>query len=78
MAQKMVVHFIDDLDGTESVDVSTLEFGLDGVTYEIDLSEANATHLRDNLADYVASARRVRGRVRRGGRAGGTRTTKDK
>ena len=46
----------------------TVEFGVDGATYEIDLSEANAAKLRDGLADYVAHARRLSGR-RRAGRA---------
>ena len=35
---------------------------IDGVTYEIDLSEENASALRDELARYVASARRIGGR----------------
>jgi hypothetical protein len=36
------------------------------VSYEIDLREENANRLRDSLADYVESARRVGGRVKRG------------
>lgn len=70
MAQKVLVQLIDDLDGTASDDVTTVQFGLDGVTYEIDLSESNADRLRDLLADYVGSARRTGGRVRRGTRPG--------
>jgi hypothetical protein len=70
MAQKVLVQLIDDLDGTSSDDVTSVQFGLDGVTYEIDLSESNADRLRDLLADYVGSARRTGGRVRRGGRPG--------
>ena len=70
MAQKVLVQLIDDLDGTSSDDVTTVQFGLDGVTYEIDLSESNADRLRDLVADYVASARRTGGRVRRGTRPG--------
>lgn len=68
MAQKVLVQLVDDLDGTSSQDVSTVLFGLDGVTYEIDLTEANAGRLRDSLAEYVDSARRVGGRVKRGTR----------
>lgn len=68
MAQKVLVQLVDDLDGTSSEDVSTVLFGLDGVTYEIDLTEANAERLRDGLASYVDSARRVGGRVKRGTR----------
>lgn len=62
MAQKVVVSLVDDLDSSEADE--TVEFGLDGATYEIDLSEANAATLRDRLADYVAHARRSGGRRR--------------
>src|SRR4051795_13572869 len=66
MAQKVLVQLVDDLDGTSSDDVTTVEFGLDGVTYEIDLSASNADQLRDSLADYLAGGRRTGGRVKRG------------
>lgn len=64
MAQQVIVSLVDDLDGTTEEGVATVEFGLDGVTYEIDLSPGNAEGLRDLLADYVASARRTGGRKR--------------
>jgi hypothetical protein len=64
MAQKVVVTLTDDLDGTEAAE--TVAFGLDGQAYEIDLSEANATALRDALAPYVASARRSGLRITKG------------
>jgi hypothetical protein len=66
MAQKTIVQLIDDLDGTTSDDIQTVTFALDGVTYEIDLTEANATKLRDSIAEFVASGRRIGGRVKRG------------
>jgi len=66
MAQKVLVQLVDDLDGTSSQDVSTVLFGLDGVSYEIDLSDENAERLRDSLAEFVDSARRTGGRVKRG------------
>jgi len=62
MAQKVVVEIVDDLDGTVGEDVTTVAFGLDGRTYEIDLSSKNADKLRASLADYVAGARRGGGR----------------
>lgn len=62
MAQKVTVQLVDDVDG--SVADSTVEFGLDGVNYTIDLSEQNASKLRDSLAAYVSSARRLGGRKR--------------
>jgi hypothetical protein len=67
MAQKVLVQLVDDLDGSTSDDISTVSFGLDGVTYEIDLNAANAESLRESLADFVASAQRIGGRVKRGG-----------
>ncbi len=48
MAQIREVRLIDDLDG-ESAD-ETVEFGIDGKNYEIDLSKDNAGKLRDALA----------------------------
>jgi hypothetical protein len=73
MAQRIVVQLVDDLDGTSLSDGagSTVSFGLDGTSYEIDLSQANAQRLRDGLAEYIAAARKVGGRpgARRGGSA---------
>jgi hypothetical protein len=66
MAQKTTVQLVDDLDGTVSNEISTVTFGLDGVEYEIDLTDDNASNLREGLADFVASARRTGGRVKRG------------
>lgn len=77
MAQKVTVLLVDDIDGGQADE--TVSFSLDGVSYEIDLSAANAATFRDSLAKYVGTARRVGGRAARGGagrrRAGGdTRT----
>lgn len=63
MAQKVEVRFVDDLDGSEAA--GTVSFGLDGRSYEIDLSDENAARLRDALASFVAAARRS-GTARRG------------
>ncbi|MEV6717271.1 Lsr2 family protein [Lentzea sp. NPDC051208] len=65
MAQKVLVQLIDDLDGTAAEDVEAVSFGLDGVTYDIDLKKDNAARLRDALADFVAGARRTSGRARK-------------
>ncbi|MFC5065066.1 histone-like nucleoid-structuring protein Lsr2 [Actinomycetospora atypica] len=72
MAQKTVVTLVDDLTGEESEDITTVEFALDGVTYEIDLDDKNSAELRDTLAQYVAAARRTGGR-RSGGSNGSRR-----
>lgn len=66
MAQRVLVSLVDDLDGSEADE--TVEFGLDGVTYEIDLSADNAEELRDTLAPYIEHARRAGGRKRAGGK----------
>jgi Lsr2 len=66
MAQKTIVQLIDDLDGSSSDSIETVTFGLDGVTYEIDLSDDNAGQLRDSLAQFIGSARRTGGRAKRG------------
>jgi hypothetical protein len=60
MAQRVQVVLEDDIDGGEAHE--TISFALDGVSYEIDLSEDNAAKLRDAFAVYVGSGRRVGGR----------------
>ena len=65
MAQKVQVILVDDLDGGEAAE--TVNFSLDGVAYELDLSKKNAANFRDALAPYVSSARKS---ARRGGRRG--------
>jgi hypothetical protein len=46
----------------------TVQFGIDSVTYEIDLSTAHATELRQALQPYVAVARKAGGGTRRAAR----------
>lgn len=60
MAQVHEIRLIDDLTGEEADE--TVQFALDGKSYEIDLSRENANRLREALANYVASARRLSGR----------------
>ncbi len=60
MAQKVQVILVDDIDGGEADE--TVSFSLDGVNYEIDLSESNAQELREAFAHWVGHARRVSGR----------------
>lgn len=68
MAKKVTVTLVDDFDGEGAAD-ETVEFGLDGVTYEIDLSSRNAAKLRDDLKSWMEASRRVGGRRR--GRSSG-------
>ncbi len=67
MAQRVQVLLVDDVDG--GVADQTVSFGLDGSSYEIDLSSANAEKLRNAFAPYVGAARRS-GRPEGRGRAG--------
>ncbi|MFE3261005.1 Lsr2 family protein [Nocardia sp. NPDC059091] len=58
MVRKVVVNFVDDLDG-ESEAAETISFGLDGVSYELDLSAPNANDLRVALSRWTTCARKV-------------------
>jgi hypothetical protein len=64
MAKKVNVVLVDDLDGGDAEE--TLRFGLDGTSYEIDLSKQHAYLLREGLAQWVAVARRVPNSSHRG------------
>ena len=57
MAKKVITVLLDDLDGGDAD--RTVEFGLDGVNYTIDLSEKNAGKLRKVLDPYLEKAVRV-------------------
>ena len=67
MAKKVTVTLVDDFDGEGPAD-ETVEFALDGVSYEVDLSARNAQKLRDDLKKWIDAGRRVGGRRR--GRSG--------
>jgi len=71
MARRIVHQLIDDLDGTvlEVGSGETVLFSLDGVAYEIDLTDDNAASLREALARYIAAGRSVSARTG-GGRTG--------
>src|SRR3954467_15345779 len=65
MAKQVITVLTDDLDGGDAD--RTVEFGLDGVNYTIDLSEKNVAKLRKALDPYLGVATRV-------GRSGGVAT----
>jgi Lsr2 len=72
VAKETFTKLIDDLDGGEAQE--TVKFGVDGHSYEIDLSAKNASRLRAALAPYLEVSTRVAGRVSpvaRSGRARG-------
>lgn len=66
MASKTTVLLVDDLDGGEAAE--SIRFALDGVEYEIDLSEENAQDFRDSMGAYVEHGRRVGSTIRNGAR----------
>jgi len=61
MAKKTVTttEYTDDIDGGKAE--GTVTFGFDGVSYEIDLSKANARAFEKAMALYIGHARKVRG-----------------
>ncbi|MFH8253093.1 Lsr2 family protein [Microbacterium sp. B2969] len=61
MAKRIIHQLVDDLDGgvLEHDEGETVLFSIDGIAYEIDLSNAHAAALREALAGYVRAGRRV-------------------
>ena len=51
MAKTVIVKLTDDIDGGDADE--TIQFALDGRSYEVDLSAANASKLRDALKPYI-------------------------
>ena len=70
MAQRVQVILVDDVSGGEATE--TLEFALDGVSYEIDLNDENAAKLREDFAPWIGQARRSGGRRQTRRRSAGT------
>lgn len=68
MAQKVVTIYTDDLTGTESDEVSTHGFSLNGVEYEIDLTPENYDKLDAALRPFIEKGRKM-GRAKGAGRA---------
>jgi hypothetical protein len=76
MARRIVHQLVDDLDGTvlEIGSGETVLFSLDGVAYEIDLTDENAAAFRDALSPYIAAGRSVSTRAT-SSRAGSSRAS---
>lgn len=74
MASKTHTVITDDLDGSEGA--ATINFSLDGVSYEIDLNDENAQKFRKVFASWLEHSRRVGGRARRGTSRGRSDETK--
>ena len=69
MARQIITVLTDDIDGGNAD--RTVEFGLDGVSYTIDLSEKNIAKLRKALDPYLAAGTRA-SRTANGRRGGST------
>ena len=72
MAQKVSIQLVSDLTGEVIADGKgeTVNFSLDGTTYEIDLTNKEADKFRGYFQDYIAQGRKVgSARGRRGGAA---------
>jgi hypothetical protein len=67
MAERIVRQLIDDLDGSEIPDGKgeSVEFAFRGVSYQIDLTNANIAKLEKALAPYIGSATKTGGSRRR-------------
>jgi hypothetical protein len=63
MAQVTEVRLVDDIDGGEAE--HALEFAVNGVTYEIDLSSVNQSQFDSALEPFIKAARRKTGTRRR-------------
>lgn len=57
LARYVMTRLVDDIDGSHAV--TTLSFGLDGRSYEIDLSESHLSAFREALAPFISAARAV-------------------
>jgi len=67
MVQRTVTIFTDDLTDTESEDIATHTFSLDGVSYEIDLNPDSHQLLLDALAPFLKVGRKSGSAPRRRG-----------
>src|SRR5271163_584877 len=62
VAKTVIVKLTDDIDGGDADE--TIHFALDGKSYEVDLSAANASKLRAALKPYVEKGRGARNESR--------------
>jgi hypothetical protein len=70
MAQRVQVLLVCDLHDGDVEGTETIAFGLDGMSYEIDVCDVHAAELRDAYATYVGAGRRA-GRTAAGGQRRG-------
>ena len=61
MAVKVTETYVDDLDGSEGENITTVSFAFQGSTYSIDLSEKNLKKLTKALEPYISAGTKQRG-----------------
>jgi hypothetical protein len=74
MATGVLTSLQDDIDGSDAT--QTIRFALDGIEYEIDVSDRNANRLRNSLGDFIAHGRKVGSRRARKSASSGKVDTK--
>lgn len=64
MAERVIRQLIDDIDGSDITEGKggRVEFSVRGVSYEIDLSAANATKFDKALKPYIEAAKKLGGK----------------
>ncbi|GAA2878156.1 Lsr2 family protein [Streptosporangium fragile] len=76
MARQQVVTFTDDITGKQADE--TVSFGLDGTSYEIDLSAKNASKLREALKPFQSAARKASTSTSRRGKSKGSAANRER
>lgn len=74
MAKQTTTVLIDDITGEEAS--TTIRFALDGVNYEIDLTDENAAQLRADFRKWADAGQRIGGRRVQGTPRGKTESAK--
>jgi hypothetical protein len=69
MAQRVQVTLVCDVHDGEVEGEETIQFGVDGRSYEIDVCAQHASALRDAYAPYIGAGRRLSSNQGRGGRS---------
>ncbi|GAB0106163.1 Lsr2 family protein [Nocardia sp. JMUB6875] len=77
MARKVIVELVDDFDGKSKAQ-ETVQFSIDGVAYEIDLSESNGAKLRAAYERWTPHARKTGRAPRSKDATGRARSTADR
>ncbi|AQX81537.1 hypothetical protein BWO91_17605 [Plantibacter flavus] len=65
MVKRSVTMLVDDIDGTalDRTSGETVLFAIDGRAYEIDLTNENASILREALRPFMDAGRKARGKT---------------